>query len=242
MKHILVIAGTDSSGGAGLSRDIATASGFGIGVRPVVTAVTAQTDGALVMAQPMPTDLVQRQIDTALSAGPPAAIKIGMLAAAEIAVTVARALTGCPAPVVLDPVLASSSGGALFTGGNLAPIFPLVTLLTPNLNEAARLTGTDVAQDDGAIAAQAMRLRSQGVGAVLIKGGHGTGAGSTDHLFDAAGHAQFSAPRLQQGRRGTGCALATAIACRLALGDDLRLACGRAKDHIHGWISDAKQV
>ena len=242
MKHILVIAGTDSSGGAGLGRDVATATGFGLAVRPIVTAVTAQTDDALVMGHPMPLDLVRGQIETALSAGPPGAIKIGMLATAEIAATVAEALSGCTAPVVLDPVLATSSGGTLFAGGDLVPILPLVSLLTPNLPEAARLTGTGLAEHNRAIAAQAKALRSQGVGAVLIKGGHGSGPHSTDHLFDAAGHAQFSVPRLARGRRGTGCTLATAIACRLALGDDLHLACARAKEHVHRWISDVDQV
>lgn len=239
---ILIIAGTDSSGGAGLSRDIAVARDLGVRARCVVTAVTAQTERAVDQSLTMPADIVAAQLKTGLAGDPPQAVKIGMLATAEIVMAVAAALSGRNIPVVLDPVLAASSGGALLTPEGAAAmiehLFPLCALVTPNLSEAAALTGLG----DGTgnrLQQQADRIRGFGAGAVLIKGGHGQGRLATDTLFDGHGRLPLSAPRLAGSRRGTGCTLSTAIACFLASGKDLRQACDAAKRFTHRWVAAA---
>lgn len=237
MKTLLVIAGTDSSGGAGLTRDTATATTLGLQVKPVVTAVTAQSDGALHHCHPVPVAAIQTQFTAAFRDRPPDAVKIGMLATDDIVDAVADMLTYHPLPVVLDPVLKSSSGGVLLAGDGLRPLFPLVSLLTPNLDESAALTGRPFAETTSEIRHQAARLRASGASAVLIKGGHGTGSTCTDHLFRSTGHTAISAPRLPQTRRGTGCALATAIACYLAQGRTLDHACRLARRHVQVWLA-----
>ncbi len=236
---ILVIGGSDSSGGAGISRDTATAAALGVEARPVLTAVTAQTDHAVTAIHPVPPELIAAQI-TAAREAPIGAVKIGMLGSEAAADAVARALSGGPAPVVIDPVLRASSGGVLTRTDRLPALFSRATLLTPNLPELAALTGTTQAGTEAEILRQARQLRAQsGAGAVLAKGGHFGGNESTDWLVTAEGATPLTAPRLATGRRGTGCALSTAIACRLAQGDPLLPACRSAKAVIHDWIAAA---
>lgn len=239
MKRILVIAGTDSSGGAGLTRDASTAQSLGLQPLPAVTAVTAQTDGRVVAIETMRPQLITRQIEAALACGPVHAIKIGMLGTAEIAEAVAKAIRDCPAPVVLDPVLKASSGGELSSGTLPENLLRQTDLITPNLPEAAMLTGQPQARSKAQIANQAKQILATGARAVLIKGGHGGGAMSVDHLFAPFGHRAYSAPRHHVGKRGTGCTLATAIACHLALGHDLGDACKSAKDYVQAWLQSA---
>lgn len=239
MTDILIIGGTDSSGGAGLTRDTAAASALGVGVAPVVTAVTAQTHSEVAKIVPIPPDVVAAQIHAALHAGSVKAVKIGMLGSNEIAETVAAALKRTAVPVVLDPVLKSSSGARLLSGGLPEALICLADLITPNLLELAALTGHGVAQDERDIAFQSGELRAAGARAILVKGGHGGGEWSTDYLFACTGSEHFTAPRLAVNKRGTGCTLATAISCFLALGHDLSTACGRAKTFIHTWLETA---
>ncbi|WP_282158392.1 bifunctional hydroxymethylpyrimidine kinase/phosphomethylpyrimidine kinase [Shimia thalassica] len=233
MTQIMIIGGTDSSGGAGLTRDTATAHALGVSVLPVVTAVTAQTDRAVVDMALMPPDLIAAQISAGFAGGRPSRVKIGMLGTRAIALVVAEALADCRVPVVLDPVLASTSGKSLLAGMLPEALIERADLITPNLVEAARLTG----KGDAGISDQASALLDRGAGAVLIKGGHGQGRDAVDHLFDQQGHYTFTAPRLAKGKRGTGCTLATAIACSLAQGKALDVACGEAKSFVHGWLS-----
>ncbi|MDO6478605.1 hydroxymethylpyrimidine/phosphomethylpyrimidine kinase [Shimia thalassica] len=233
MTQIMIIGGTDSSGGAGLTRDTATAHALGVSVLPVVTAVTAQTDWAVVDMALMPPDLIEAQISAGFAGGGPSCVKIGMLGTSVIAQVVAEALADCRVPIVLDPVLASTSGKSLLAGGLPQALIERADLITPNLVEAARLTG----KEDAGISDQARALLDRGAGAVLIKGGHGQGRDAVDHLFDQQGHYAFTAPRLAKGKRGTGCTLATAIACLLAQGKALDVACGEAKSFVHGWLS-----
>ena len=240
MTRIMIIGGTDSSGGAGLSRDTAVAAALGYEVMPIVTAVTAQSDVQFMGAHPVPPEFVAMQIKAALAQGLPAAIKIGMLGSHDVALAVADALAGLHCPVVLDPVMKSTSGGVLMAGGLPQSLLSQTRLITPNLEEAATLSGTPQAKTDAALAAQANWFLAQGAQAVLIKGGHGAGQASVDHLFDGADHHPLQASRLAKGRRGTGCALATAIACQLAGGDDLRSACQAAKMYIHAWIGESQ--
>lgn len=235
-KRVLVIAGTDSSGGAGLTRDTATAAALGCEVLPVVTAVTAQTHSGVSGISPVSADFVRQQVLAALASGPVEAVKIGMLGSTEVADCLADLLDDCPAPVVMDPVLKSTSGGALMTGAIPAALLRRCDLMTPNLPEAAQLCGRQRARTREEIACQAQHILRAGARSVLIKGGHATDPEAIDHLFGAAGHHVFVAPRLGSSRRGTGCTLATAIACHLALGLDMPDACRAAKGYVHDWL------
>jgi hydroxymethylpyrimidine/phosphomethylpyrimidine kinase len=139
--------------------------------------------------------------------------------------------------VVLDPVLASSSGGELLDGAGRAVLctrlLPRVTLLTPNIPEAAALLGTHAARSQAELLEQAAALRALGPRAVLLKGGHSDGPEASDLLLTADGPPHWlRAPRASGARRGTGCALATAIAAGLATGLPLTAACERAKQHV----------
>ncbi|MEO1140113.1 MAG: hydroxymethylpyrimidine/phosphomethylpyrimidine kinase [Pseudomonadota bacterium] len=237
MKHIMVIAGSDSSGGAGLTRDIAVATELGCAVRPVITNVTAQTDLAVHNIHSVPPSVVEAQIETALDHHLPDAIKIGMLGTPDIAASTAAALRGIDIPIVLDPVLKSSSGSALAETSQVNSMLSQATLVTPNLAEAAALTNSALATAEDEITLQASVLLQMGVRSVLIKGGHGVGSESVDHLVYEFGHRRFSSKRLSKGRRGTGCALSTAIACNLAMGFGLATACENAKAFVHMWIA-----
>lgn len=232
MTVILAVGGTDSSGGAGLTRDTAMAAELGVIVRPVVTAVTVQTDEAVLGVHPCPPQAVADQARAALATLPaPAAVKIGMLGCAAVA----KALATClPAtlPTVLDPVLKSSSGGSLMAADGFGALLRGALLVTPNLAELDVLADTR-----GAVELKAAALLAQGVQAVLVKGGHGTGTESTDLLFMPDGSVTpFAARRLPVSKRGTGCSLASAIACHLAQGAALPDACGKAKDAVHRWL------
>ncbi|KIC13632.1 bifunctional hydroxymethylpyrimidine kinase/phosphomethylpyrimidine kinase [Leisingera sp. ANG-Vp] len=232
MTAILAIGGTDSSGGAGLSRDISMAAELGAAVRPVVTAVTVQTNATVLAVHPCPPGTAADQLRAALATPPPpGAAKIGMLGSAAVADAVADALPP-DLPFVLDPVLKATSGGHLMAAEGFGALLQRAALLTPNLDELEVLSGRG-----GSLEAQAEALLAQGVQAVLVKGGHGSGAESTDLLFTARGSATpFAAPRLAGSKRGTGCSLATAIACHLAQGCGLEEACSRAKEAVHSWL------
>lgn len=232
---VVVIAGCDPSGGAGLSRDIDTIAKLGATARPVVTAVTAQTDRAVTRIDCLSPGLVADQLDAALDGGAPDAVKIGMVGNASIIETLATRLRNPKAgPVVLDPVLAATSGRVLLNDAGrrllVELLLPLASIVTPNLLEAAILTGRPPAEDDSAIASQAEFLLKRGAGAVLIKGGHAVGAQAVDHLYSSNGRMTvFAAARRSGTARGSGCSLASAISTLLAGGADIEDACRRAK-------------
>jgi hydroxymethylpyrimidine/phosphomethylpyrimidine kinase len=238
LSAVLVIAGTDSSGGAGLTRDVATLAHFEVEALCAVTAVTAQTDSAVMAVGKLPAPLVSMQIASALATGRVRAIKVGMLGDAGIVAAVGAALPPRErVPLVLDPVLAASSGGELLDSAGRAALrvqlLPRATLLTPNIGEAAALLGTSPAITAQEIIAQGRALCALGAAAVLMKGGHAPGALATDWLIATAGSERsFSAPRVMSERRGTGCALASAIAAGLAAGLGLAAACEQAKRHV----------
>ena len=244
MTTVLVIAGTDSSGGAGLARDVVTLTRLGVEAQCAVTAVTAQTDREVMAVELLPVRLVQAQICAALATRRAAAIKIGMLGSGAIVEAVAEAIPPrARMPLVLDPVLAASSGGALLDAAGQAALrallLPRTTLLTPNIPEAAQLLGAAPASSAAEIIAQGRALCGRGAGAVLMKGGHAGGELATDWLVTAEGGVlELSAPRLGGARRGTGCALASAIAAGLAANWPLELACRRAKEHVTGLLRE----
>lgn len=229
---VLIIAGLDSSTGAGLARDLAVLADHGITAQVAATAVTAQDIGGGCCVHPIPAAIVAAQIR---AAGPVRAAKLGMLANADIVAAVAESLKDLP--FVLDPVLATSAGVELMDADGraalMARLIPRAALLTPNLPEAAILTGlpADTPQLDLAAAFFAM-----GAQAVLLKGGHADGPEAVDWLW-CRGRIplRFAAPRKSGTRRGTGCTLATAIAAHLALGDGLAKSCDHAKRYLSAW-------
>jgi hydroxymethylpyrimidine/phosphomethylpyrimidine kinase len=229
---VIVIGGTDSSGGAGLSRDITTLTELGCEARPVVTAVTAQTDLAVHAVAAISPDHVAQQLSSALATGPVDAIKTGMLHSSETVLAVAEVLADfATIPLVIDPVLVSSSGTRLLDPDGITALkthlLPLCTLVTPNLPEGQMLTGSERPE------LQAKALLELGAGAVLIKGGHSDGEASIDQLFQTGQSTrEFAAPRLNATLRGTGCMLASAIAANLSLGHTRHQACSLAKDFV----------
>jgi hydroxymethylpyrimidine/phosphomethylpyrimidine kinase len=238
VSAVLVVAGSDSSGGAGLARDLCTLARLETRALCAVTAVTAQSDTELRAVHPMPPDLVRAQIAAALATTRIGAIKIGMLATGAVALAVAASLPPREqVPVVLDPVLLSSSGGVLLDeAGREAlteELLPRATLVTPNIPEIASLLGTAVAGTEAELAEQGRALLALGPAAVLVKGGHGRGDEAVDLLLVAGRPARrLSSPRSARTARGTGCALASAIAAGLAAGLSLEEACARGKQHL----------
>jgi hydroxymethylpyrimidine/phosphomethylpyrimidine kinase len=237
LSTVLIIAGSDSSGGAGLTRDVRTLTRFGMRTLCVVTAVTAQSDARVSAVHVVPAELVHAQMTAALATTPIQAIKIGMLATRSTVLAVAASLPAQAPPIVLDPVLASSSGGELLDHAGRealrSVLLPRVTLFTPNIPEAAAILGSADAGTPEELLRQGAALLMLGPAAVLLKGGHGSGPEATDLLLRReAAPRWLRTPRIDAVRRGTGCALSSAIAAGLAAGLDLATACERGKHHV----------
>ena len=237
MTTVLVIGGSDSSGGAGITRDAQTLERLGARVLPVLTAVTAQSNARVCAVRVMSAQLVHAQMAAAFATGPVQAVKTGMLASRALVRAVAAALPAVAPPLVIDPVLVSSSGGQLLDRGGretlCRALLPRAALLTPNIPEAAALLGTESAKTEEQVLRQAEALLALGPAAVLLKGGHAEGSEAVDLLLmRGASPRWLRAPRISATRRGTGCALASAIAAGLGSGLDLPAACAQAKDHV----------
>ena len=251
---VLVIAATDSSGGAGLSRDVRVLSEFGVDVLCAVTAVTAQSDQKVTAVHHIPPEVIRAQISAAFETRRVAAIKIGMLGTQATVEAVAEALAGrVPSsrassgrhiPLVIDPVLVSSSGGVLLDDGGRAALirtlFPLATLVTPNVPEVAALLTERVASDEATLIEQGKRLLDLGSAAILLKGGHREGEEAVDLLISQAGVEKLVSARLAGSSRGTGCALASAIAAGLAGGEQLSVACAAAQRYVLGMLAPGR--
>ncbi|MER9707837.1 hydroxymethylpyrimidine/phosphomethylpyrimidine kinase [Mesorhizobium sp. M0204] len=233
--HVLVVSGSDSSGGAGIARDIETIASIGVRTCLAVTALTVQTHDAVMEISHSSPSLVADQMRAALQANKVAAIKIGMLSTAEIVVAVAGVLRENPRiPAVLDPVLASTSGRALLEASAIPmmkqDLMPLCRIVTPNLIELALLAGSELAVDEVGALQQGQQLLAAGVQALLIKGGHASGPRSTDVLVCPNQEpVRLDNRRLARTMRGTGCALASAIAAYLAIGGSIEKAVRQAK-------------
>ena len=245
IPRILAIAGSDSSGGAGIQADIKTATALGAYAMTAITAVTAQDTTGVHAVHLMPPELVRAQIIACLDDIGADAIKIGMLGSAEIARAVADTLRKhtTNVPIVLDPVLASTSGTALLDEAGVeilrAYLIPLSVLVTPNLPEAELLTGIDCG-DDAGIRRAGESFLAMGARAVLIKGGHGRGEQLVDTLITHEGREAFAFPRIDtQHTHGTGCTYATAIAVGLAEQRDLEDAIVRALHYLRSAIETA---
>ena len=235
--NVLSIAGSDPSGGAGIQADLKTFAALGCHGMAVVSALTAQNTMGVSAIHLPPADFVAEQIRMIFADITVSAVKIGMLGSPEIVEAVAQALATHRVPIVLDPVLVATSGALLGDDSVIAAmrthLFPLATIITPNLAEAARLADRDGLTTIEAIASVAHHLRGSGPAAWLVKGGHGAGDTADDLLLDEQGEHWLSSPRLAtRNNHGTGCTLSSAIAAHLAKGHPLRVAVGQAKAYL----------
>ena len=266
MKKVLTIAGSDSSGGAGIQADIKTITVHGMFAMSVITAVTAQNTLGVAAIEDISPDCVKSQLDCVFTDIFPDAVKIGMVSNPEIIGVIAERLSFYRARnIVLDPVMVSTSGFSLISqdakSALVSKLIPMATVITPNIPEAEVLCGFGISDESDML--KAARSISSGCGknvSVLIKGGHfamsrnahsssdggseGSSEGSSDSAVDflvVAGsgkEVRYAAPRIDnRNTHGTGCTLSSAIACGLASGCPLEVAVQRAKDYLTGAIA-----
>lgn len=252
----LTIAGSDSGGNAGVQADLRAFHAYGLHGCTVLAALTAQNPSAVTAILPVPADFVAAQLEAVLGIYAIRALKTGMLADPAAIEVIADRLAGhAEIAKVVDPVLVATSGARLVPEATTAAIvrrlLPQATLITPNLPEAELLCGlavTDPNARRAGTAAHARRLARQLFDtygcAVLVKGGHGSGAAATDVLFTGRAFAEFSLPWIPSpvSTHGTGCSLAAALAAELALGRDLEAAVRGAKAYVHAAIAGSYQV
>jgi hydroxymethylpyrimidine/phosphomethylpyrimidine kinase len=247
MRTALTIAGSDSSGGAGIQADLKTFAAHGVFGMTAITAVTAQNTLGVTGVVALAPDFVAAQIDAVAVDIPPDATKIGMLANSGIIDATARAITRHSfANVVLDTVMIAKSRARLLDEDAVAALrdrlLPLAVIVTPNVPEAEALTGVRIDSTEGQREA-ARQLVKLGARAALVKGGHLEGTTALDMLWDGRAMTMLEAPRIDSKHtHGTGCTLSSAIAARLALGDDLVSACRAAKAYVTRAIAQAPQL
>ncbi|MGF7162723.1 hydroxymethylpyrimidine/phosphomethylpyrimidine kinase [Rhodoligotrophos appendicifer] len=241
----LTIAGSDSGGGAGIQADIKTFSALGVYGASVITAVTAQNTRAVTAIAEMAPAIVSAQISAVFDDLEVDAVKIGMLANAEIIHAVAEGIRRYrPRHVVLDPVMVAKSGDHLLRAeaveAMVTTLMPLATLITPNLPEAIVLGDWTQGADEAAMVGLGRALLDKGAQAVLLKGGHLQTADAVDMLIVGTQSTRFSAKRIcSNNTHGTGCTLSAAIAAYLALGRPLAEAVQEAKSYLSGAIAEA---
>lgn len=229
--RILIIAGSDSGGGAGIQADIRTVTLLGGHAMTAITAITAQNTLGVQALHPVPTDMVLQQMDSVISDIGVDAVKIGMIGSAQTAVAVAERLTRLEdVPIVFDPVMVATSGSSLADGATIAAferLMAFATLVTPNIPELEALGGEEIA----------VRFATH----VLAKGGHGDGPMLTDRLIGPQGvrkawtNARIDTPHTH----GTGCTLASAIATGLGQGMDLLDAIERGRKYVREALAQA---
>ncbi len=237
MKQVLTIAGSDSGGGAGIQADIKTIQANGGFAMSAITSVTAQNTCEVTCAFDLPTNLLEAQLDAVFSDFEVSALKTGMLSSSRIVTSVTKKLVEfAPQNLVVDPVMISKSGFPLLQTEAIdilkSDLFPLATVVTPNVYEAEFLAGCDInTLDDAKCAAE--NICNYGCQSVLVKGGHLLGEDSTDVLYADGEFMLFEAERIEtKNTHGTGCTYSAAIATHLAHGESLRGAIGAAKKYI----------
>lgn len=244
IPNVLSIAGSDPSGGAGIQADLKAISANGAFSMAVITALTAQNTQGVSGVHLVPPAFVKDQIRAVFDDIHVDAVKIGMIANADIARAVAEALLGCDAPIVLDPVMIAKGGAPLLQPDAIAALrdvlLPMATVLTPNLPEAAHLLATQVATTRTQMESQGRALCALGPQAVLMKGGHLIGKDSPDCLVTPDAAIWFEGSRTQTlNTHGTGCTLSSALAAHLAFSGDISTAVAAAKAYIAGAIAHA---
>ncbi|MGJ8547806.1 MAG: bifunctional hydroxymethylpyrimidine kinase/phosphomethylpyrimidine kinase [Sulfitobacter sp.] len=248
IPNVLSIAGSDPSGGAGIQADIKAISANGAFAMAAITALTAQNTQGVTGIHLIPPEFIKDQIASVLADIRVDAVKIGMIAKADVAVAVAQALKGhADIPIVLDPVMIAKGGASLLEPDAVNTLrdalLPLAMLLTPNLPEAAHLLCCDTATTRGEMAAQGAALCALGVEAVLMKGGHLDGPESPDCLVTADTVTWFEGVRTPTANtHGTGCTLSSALAAQLAHGCTAVEATAAAKSYVAHAIACAGEL
>ncbi len=244
----LTIAGSDSGGGAGIQADLKTFSALGTYGASVLTALTAQNTLGVTAIHDVPTDFIAAQMDAVFSDLDVKVVKIGMLLQPAIIETVAAGLRKYNVDqIVLDPVMVAESGDPLLAADAVSSLvehlFPLATLITPNLHEAACLLNKNMAATNEAMEQQAIALQAMGANSVLVKGGHSTGRDAADVLVSDGEARWYSAPFIDtKNTHGTGCSLSSAITARLAHDDGLFDAVETSKQWLTGAIQHADEL
>lgn len=246
----LTIAGSDSSGGAGIQADLKTFSALGVYGATAITAITAQNTMGVRSVHAIPAQMVHEQIVATIEDIKPKVIKIGMLANEEIVCIVAKTLQQYPIPIILDPVMVSSSGHSLLSTAAQTTIkeqlIPMAHLITPNIPEMEALASTTLNTPNEKLEA-ARYLISLGARAILLKGGHEEGDTKSDILYQYNNGeivvTHFSTPTVTtRNIHGTGCTLSSAIAAHIARGYNLREAISKAKSYIFSAITSGADV
>jgi hydroxymethylpyrimidine/phosphomethylpyrimidine kinase len=246
-RTALTIAGSDSSGGAGIQADLKTFAALGVYGTSAITAITAQNTVGVIEMHALPADLVTAQIEAIAGDIVVHATKTGMLATAAIVEAVTAAIKELDLPlVVVDPVMLSKSGARLLDDDGIlmlrAELIPRCAVVTPNIPEAEALSGRRIGSIEDARAA-AHEIHQIGGSAVVITGGHGQGDEIVDLLFDGGLFTELQTVRIDTpNTHGTGCTFASAIAANLALGHSLVEACLRAQDYVGGAIRHALAI
>jgi hydroxymethylpyrimidine/phosphomethylpyrimidine kinase len=249
---VVTIAGSDSSGGAGIQADLKTFAALGVYGASVITALTAQNTQGVVAIYDVPAGFIAAQVDAVFSDLTIDAVKIGMLSRAASVEAVAEGLARHRAKnIVLDPVMVASSGDSLLAHEAIESLrrllIPRALVVTPNLPEAAALTDASLARNEKEMEVQAREILSLGARNVLIKGGHGQGDESVDLLIgqnqEFGEVVRFAAKRIAtKNTHGTGCTLSSAIAAGLAQGRDVVTACQDAKAYVTAAIAGADRL
>lgn len=234
----VTIAGSDSGGGAGIQADLKTFSALGVYGASVITAVTAQNTCGVSAVEDISPTVVAAQIDAVFSDLAVGAVKIGMVSRRETIAAIASGLKRYDRLAVIDPVMVATSGDHLMQPDAIATLkeelLPLALILTPNLPEAALLTGRAIAETEAEVARQAEMLLKLGARSVLMKGGHAKGKDAIDVLFGEGDVLNLSRPRIEtRNDHGTGCTLSAAIAAGLAKGMPIDDAVVAAKAYLH---------
>lgn len=244
----LTIAGSDSSGGAGIQADLKTFTALGVYGASVITAITAQNTQGVQDVLTLPASIIAAQMTSVASDLAVGAIKTGMLADRTTVDTVVDGLAAfAGVPLVVDPVMVATSGDVLLAPEAVAAVrarlLPAATVITPNLHEAARLLDAPLAKTPDDLEAQGRRLLALGPRAVLMKGGHSEGSEAIDILVLAAGSLRFARPRIDTlNTHGTGCTLAAAITAGLARGETIPTAVTAAKDFVWQAIAAGRNL
>lgn len=243
----LTIAGSDSGGGAGIQADIKTFSALGVYGASVITAITAQNTRGVAAVEDVSSEAVAAQIDAVFSDLDVNAVKVGMVSRRETIAAIADGLRRFGKRAVIDPVMVATSGDPLLrpdaVTALIEDLLPLALVVTPNLAEAALITGRAIAEDEGEMERQAEAIMKTGAHAVLIKGGHLKNREATDLFFDGNSLVRLPAERIEtRNDHGTGCTLSAAIAAGLALGWSLTEAARAAKAYLHAAISAADHL
>lgn len=244
----VTIAGSDSGGGAGIQADLKTFGALGVYGASVITALTAQNTQGVSGIHDVPADFITAQIDAVFSDLAVNAVKIGMLSQVAAIEAVAAGLKRYGVDtIVLDPVMVATSGDRLLAADAIAALcrdlIPRALVVTPNLHEAAALTGAPLARNEAEMEAQARQILVLGPRYVLIKGGHGESAESVDLLIGESQTVRLVARRIEtKNTHGTGCTLSSAIAAGLAKGLDLVSASHEAKAYVTAAIAAADKL